>query len=447
MNTFSLVLQTFLIAVRAYYALERGYRRFQSYRRSRQPASPLLNLPDELWVKIFNLAKEPASASLAEQGTQPANNVDMLPPNVRSISKKFRAIYDATLYPRFLSTFRPTIYDDTQYQLLVNQIGEPNNGQVHLSLENGFLKYHLRTLDGRDMEGMLNIELKSQLSEQAVFNHKDKIHHELSAAIQVYEVKMRLIAEMDKLLPHEEAILAKNPQSTTLQGHFTRLKALRQSGLYQIFNLLESEHYLEHINTEIVQAKIDLKRNQRISGINNLSCRSCYLTRFPKTVLTRRDNAEFWANLHVLNLTKNQLENLPVEIGKLVNLKILFLNRNELQCLPPAIGRLIGLLWLSLDHNQLQSLPAEIGQLMKLQKLSITNNRLFTLPSEIGQLQDLDQLFIEENRFQFLPEWLNENILCKKVAPNGSTKIDRAAMLELQEPIDGNEIEMMAPGM
>jgi len=64
--------------------------------------------------------------------------------------------------------------------------------------------------------------------------------------------------------------------------------------------------------------------------------------------------------LYDLQLAHNKFENLPAEIGNLINLRYLNLSNNNLSILPNEIGNLINLNRFELDKNKLQSLPAEI---------------------------------------------------------------------------------------
>ena len=65
-------------------------------------------------------------------------------------------------------------------------------------------------------------------------------------------------------------------------------------------------------------------------------------------------------------LGRNQLTELPPEIGNLTNLYRLELKGNQLAELPAEIGNLVNLAFLNLDDNQLTELPAEIWNLTNL---------------------------------------------------------------------------------
>ena len=64
------------------------------------------------------------------------------------------------------------------------------------------------------------------------------------------------------------------------------------------------------------------------------------------------------------------------------------LSGEELEYLPPEIGNLTGLTRLDLDDNQLTALPPELGNLTSLTDLRLWNNQLAKLPPELKTLLD-----------------------------------------------------------
>ena len=109
-----------------------------------------------------------------------------------------------------------------------------------------------------------------------------------------------------------------------------------------------------------------------------------------------------------LNLSKNQLTNLPESISKLSNLKHLYLSENQLTNLPESISKLSNLSSLELNENQLMNLPESISKLSNLDYLNLSENQLNNLPESISKLSNLTCLFLNENQLTNLPESISK---------------------------------------
>lgn len=112
-------------------------------------------------------------------------------------------------------------------------------------------------------------------------------------------------------------------------------------------------------------------------------------------------------NLTALNLSHNQLHELPPEIFELTNLVYLALSHNQLRKLPAGLSNLFNLQTLVLDNNQLQEIPTEILGVTNLQHLFLDNNQIRELPAEIGNLTNLQYLFLFGNQIQRVPAQLS----------------------------------------
>eukprot|EP00756_Hemistasia_phaeocysticola_P062655 Hpha_TRINITY_DN6108_c0_g1::TRINITY_DN6108_c0_g1_i1::g.164885::m.164885 len=89
--------------------------------------------------------------------------------------------------------------------------------------------------------------------------------------------------------------------------------------------------------------------------------------------------------------------------GKLISLD---LSNNEISEVPPEIVQLPFLTSLSLKSNQLKSLPDEIGELSELTDLHLGHNMLEVLPDTFHQLQCLRVCGLDWNDFVGFPEQL-----------------------------------------
>ncbi|XP_047167478.1 plant intracellular Ras-group-related LRR protein 5-like [Vigna umbellata] len=105
-----------------------------------------------------------------------------------------------------------------------------------------------------------------------------------------------------------------------------------------------------------------------------------------------------------LDLHSNQLINLPHSFGELINLVDLDLHANRLKSLPATFGNLTNLIDLDLSSNGFTNLPETIGNLSSLKILNAETNELEELPHTIGNCSSLSELKLDFNQLKALPE-------------------------------------------
>lgn len=105
-----------------------------------------------------------------------------------------------------------------------------------------------------------------------------------------------------------------------------------------------------------------------------------------------------------LDLHSNQLINLPHSFGELINLVDLDLHANRLKSLPVTFGNLTNLIDLDLSSNGFTNLPETIGNLNSLKRLNVETNELEELPHTIGNCSFLSALRLDFNQLKGLPE-------------------------------------------
>jgi len=164
-------------------------------------------------------------------------------------------------------------------------------------------------------------------------------------------------------------------------------------------------------------------RRGELAGATRLAL-ACGLDQFPPEIFTLADTLE------VLDLSGNQLSELPADLARLHRLRILFCSDNRFTQLPPALGacaqlEMVGfkanqiaevpgaalppaLRWLILTDNRIEVLPDEIGRCTHLQKLMLAGNRLRALPASLAHCTGLELLRIAANDFEALPPVLDE---------------------------------------
>jgi Leucine-rich repeat (LRR) protein len=109
-------------------------------------------------------------------------------------------------------------------------------------------------------------------------------------------------------------------------------------------------------------------------------------------------------NLKKLDLSHNNIDQLPSDIEKLLSLDYLDLRFNDLKYLPDSCANLEQLETLLLSNNKLKKLPNSIGNLKNLVKLDLNDNFLSNLPDSFGSLEHLEILALWNNRIEKLPE-------------------------------------------
>jgi Leucine-rich repeat (LRR) protein len=107
-------------------------------------------------------------------------------------------------------------------------------------------------------------------------------------------------------------------------------------------------------------------------------------------------------SLQTLDLSSNELTEVPDRIGQLPCIEKLFLHENHLTRLPNELGNLKKLTELNIDENKIQNLPPTVGGCEKLEVLNANQNRLVDLPKGIYDLP-LRIFGIDDNPLEAIP--------------------------------------------
>eukprot|EP01088_Endostelium_zonatum_P019180 TRINITY_DN6491_c0_g1_i2.p1 TRINITY_DN6491_c0_g1~~TRINITY_DN6491_c0_g1_i2.p1 ORF type:complete len:732 (-),score=175.60 TRINITY_DN6491_c0_g1_i2:92-2287(-) len=111
----------------------------------------------------------------------------------------------------------------------------------------------------------------------------------------------------------------------------------------------------------------------------------------------------------MLDISANELEFLPPEIGLLVNLSNLNLRHNRISNLPVEVANLTKLDKLNLEYNRIRSLPPLRGP-MNLSDIRLKYNRVTSLPDVVGHIKEV--LDVQNNCLTEIPQFSNTNLLC-----------------------------------
>jgi len=86
-------------------------------------------------------------------------------------------------------------------------------------------------------------------------------------------------------------------------------------------------------------------------------------------------------NLEELNISDNEIQELPYGISKLTKLRVLIAFKNQLSLLPKSIGKLSELTQINCYNNKLEKVPSEINLLTNLEQLNFGSNFMTSLPA------------------------------------------------------------------
>ena len=134
-------------------------------------------------------------------------------------------------------------------------------------------------------------------------------------------------------------------------------------------------------------------------------------------------------NLELLDLTDNNIEDIPPEISNLTcletlnllyngiteiipemcnlkSLSSLYFGYNGITIIPREICNLTSLTELLLNDNCITDFPPELCQLANLSVLCLNNNTIIKIPHELSQLTNLTELHLNNNNIEEIPSEL-----------------------------------------
>ncbi|KAJ0005150.1 hypothetical protein NQD34_011363 [Periophthalmus magnuspinnatus] len=138
-----------------------------------------------------------------------------------------------------------------------------------------------------------------------------------------------------------------------------------------------------------------------IEGRRRLTLANMGIVVFPKCILKL-------SNIDELDLSRNQIENIPNNIGDFQSLKVLDVHSNKLKSIPEAMGNLKNLEHLNLSNNFINTLPSTVGSLTHLKVFNVGLNHLDFLPTSMEKLKNLEELGLFDNQFKTLPSFVND---------------------------------------
>jgi C-terminal of Roc, COR, domain/Ras of Complex, Roc, domain of DAPkinase/Leucine rich repeat len=131
----------------------------------------------------------------------------------------------------------------------------------------------------------------------------------------------------------------------------------------------------------------------RISILKSLTLRDNKIKEF--SLITRLVELEF------LNLSGNQITDIPLRINQLELLESFDLSNNQITELPEQIFQVTSLKYLSLKSNRIVKVPSQISQLAALKFLNLSDNQIIDIPPQIIQITGLKEILLYGNKLEF----------------------------------------------
>ncbi|KAJ1674700.1 hypothetical protein EV182_002747, partial [Spiromyces aspiralis] len=127
------------------------------------------------------------------------------------------------------------------------------------------------------------------------------------------------------------------------------------------------------------------------------------------------------SHLQILDLSHNNLNELPEAVARLYHLRRLHLQDNQLSRLPDALSTLRYLEVLTVSKNRIEALGDFVGRLERLEVLDVSDNKLTTVPTSLGFLaHTLAVLLVNGNPFDKETAQLLRPIITKSAKQNNT---------------------------
>lgn len=151
------------------------------------------------------------------------------------------------------------------------------------------------------------------------------------------------------------------------------------------------------IAVDFLKKMLDANESKQI-WLNNM-----HLITVPLPNVSQVQEFVVWKRIRVLNLDRNELHNLPVELCVLDELEVLSVEHNMLTTVTPTLMQLSRLQVLAVGNNRIQSLPQSLKKLIQLEELLFETNCLTVVPTMLPSLISLTDLRFDNNRIASLP--------------------------------------------
>ncbi len=138
---------------------------------------------------------------------------------------------------------------------------------------------------------------------------------------------------------------------------------------------------------------------QDYDNAQELQLKHAQITRDLKTKTYTIENGR----INAINLSEQQLTEIPPQIYQLDQLQELYIQRNQITTIPDEIIRLKELKKIDLSQNRIKKMNKNIEKLTELQELNLNNNRLTEISYSITNLSQLRKLELADNYIKKAP--------------------------------------------
>jgi Leucine-rich repeat (LRR) protein len=133
-----------------------------------------------------------------------------------------------------------------------------------------------------------------------------------------------------------------------------------------------------------------------LQQLTDITITNCRLAACP-------DSLGSLANLVNLDLTSNDLAELPESLARLQRLETLVLQGNRLKSPPSWLGQLTALRVLDLAKNGLREFPRQVLELTRLEQLDLRDNEITAVPEDLARLGGLRRLDLRATHLAVIP--------------------------------------------
>ncbi|KAK2586650.1 hypothetical protein KPH14_011695 [Odynerus spinipes] len=152
------------------------------------------------------------------------------------------------------------------------------------------------------------------------------------------------------------------------------------------------------LNNDYIKELLNLEDIDVIKDIHN------YMNKF---VSLPTSFSERLTNLIQLDLSNNNLKDLPYSLCLLKSLEHLALNNNQFSCLPSVVANLKSLKSLKVHNNYIKEISESIGNLENLEDLDLSYNKLTDIPFAYKKLHRLKCFSLAKNNFSKIPDCIS----------------------------------------